>query len=196
MSSTAERTSAELLEQGTCQQNAQGGNGVWVMPLRTNASLGAGSSLGVRRLVIQDGRRGQRGKNGSAQRVGTCRRQPVQVRARIKNNSLMPVQNTGADGVAVQSPARREALGERCATIMALRQQLTTALRRVSSGPGCWCRLLVSVWCRFRVGFGAPGCHSVRNTRNTISFGINECAAQCDFGHQLALIAFMRLRIW
>jgi hypothetical protein len=106
---------------------------------------GLKSSPGVRGLAIQDGRRGQRGKNGSAQRPGTRRRQPVQVRARIKNNSLKPVQNTGADGVAVQNPARREALGERCATIMAFRQQLTTALRRVSSGPGCWCRFGVGL---------------------------------------------------
>ena len=68
------------------------------------------------------------------------------------------------------------------------RPQLTSALMMVSSGPGCWCR--------FGVGFGALGCHSVRNAGSPISFEINESAVQCDLSHQRAYSAHMRLRIW
>ena len=44
------------------------------MPFRTDATLGAGSQAGVRGLIVQDGRRGPRGKSDSAQPPGSHRR--------------------------------------------------------------------------------------------------------------------------
>ena len=68
----AERTVRQLPQQQARQRDAQRGNRVWVMPLRTDPATRAGGSLPpALRQRIQDDRRGQRGKNGSARPPGT-----------------------------------------------------------------------------------------------------------------------------
>ena len=67
-----ERAVRQLPQQQARQRDAQRGNRVWVMPLGTDPATRAGGSLPpARRQRIQDDRRGQRGKNGSARLPGT-----------------------------------------------------------------------------------------------------------------------------
>ena len=67
-----ERAVRQLPQQQARQREAQRGNRVWVMPLGTDPATRAGGSLlPARRQRIQDDRRGQRGKNGSARLPGT-----------------------------------------------------------------------------------------------------------------------------
>ena len=67
-----ERAVRQLPQQQARQRDAQRGNRVWVMPLGTDpATRAGGSPPPARRQRIQDDRRGQRGKNGSARLPGT-----------------------------------------------------------------------------------------------------------------------------
>lgn len=62
----------ELLQQLDRDQDAQGGDGVGIMPLGADAATRVGgSSAAAPGLIVQHGRRGQRGKNGSARPRGT-----------------------------------------------------------------------------------------------------------------------------
>src|SRR5579883_135524 len=67
-----ERTLRELPDQNLGKHCPQGGNRMRIMPLGANAATRAGGSPApVRGQRIQDDRRGQRGKNGSARPPGT-----------------------------------------------------------------------------------------------------------------------------
>jgi hypothetical protein len=69
---STERTLRELPDQKLGKHYPQGGNRVRIMPLGANAATRAGGSpVPVRGQRIQDDRRGQRGKNGSARPPGT-----------------------------------------------------------------------------------------------------------------------------
>jgi len=61
----------ELMKQIPGNRDADGSNGVRIMPLGTDATLSAGSPAAVWGLIIQDFRSGLRGKNGSARQSGT-----------------------------------------------------------------------------------------------------------------------------
>jgi hypothetical protein len=69
---STERTLRKLPDQKLGEHYPQGGNRIRIMPLGANAATRAGGSpVPVRGQRIQDDRRGQRGKNGSARRPGT-----------------------------------------------------------------------------------------------------------------------------
>jgi hypothetical protein len=69
---SAERTLRELPEQLPGQDDSQCCNRMGIMPLGANAAIPAGGRLvPARGQRIPDGRRGQRGKNGSARPPGT-----------------------------------------------------------------------------------------------------------------------------
>src|SRR5258708_21097111 len=61
----------ELLQQITRDGDADGSDGVRIMPLGTNAPPAGGSPAAAGGLIVQDSRRGLRGKNGSVRRSRT-----------------------------------------------------------------------------------------------------------------------------
>ncbi len=62
------------------QDGPERGDRVRIMPLGSNASLGAGSPAASRRLIVRDCRHGLRGKNGSARPQGTHTPQRIEWR--------------------------------------------------------------------------------------------------------------------
>lgn len=64
---TAKRAVRQLLQQIACDLDTKGGDRVGIMPFGADAATLAGGSPAVSpRLIVQHGRRGLRGKNGSA----------------------------------------------------------------------------------------------------------------------------------
>src|SRR5580700_6315781 len=69
---SAEWAVRQLLKQLARDHDVERGDGAGIMSLGTNAvTLEGGSPAAVPVLIVQHGRRGQRGKNGSARPSGT-----------------------------------------------------------------------------------------------------------------------------
>ena len=64
---SAERATGQMLQQAACDHDAEGGDRVGIMPFGADAATRAGGSpAAAPGLIVQHGRRGLRGKNGSA----------------------------------------------------------------------------------------------------------------------------------
>ena len=64
---SAERAVRKLLKQVARDHDVERGDGVGIMPFGADAATRAGGSpAATRGLIVQHGRRGRRGKNGSA----------------------------------------------------------------------------------------------------------------------------------
>src|ERR1035438_6289539 len=73
---TAQRAARQVLNEESSNLDAQRGDGMWVMPLRSYSSRpAAGSGKVFWRRVIRDGRPGLRGKNDSFPRLRSRKRQ-------------------------------------------------------------------------------------------------------------------------
>ena len=85
----AEGTVRQLCDQLAGEGNPQRGDGVGIMPFGANAAtLAGGSPAAAPGLIVQHGRRGQRGKNGSARPSGTHTQQYIKWRdGEIRANS-------------------------------------------------------------------------------------------------------------
>ncbi len=78
---SAERTAKQLPEQVAGDRSSQRSDGVGTMAFGAYAaSRAGGSSAAAPGLIVQHGRRGQRGKNGSARRPGTHMRRYIRWR--------------------------------------------------------------------------------------------------------------------
>ena len=71
----------QLLQQLTRDPDMEGGDRVGIMAFGPDAAnLAGGSPAPAPGLIIQDGRRGRRGKNGSARQSGTHKLRYIKVR--------------------------------------------------------------------------------------------------------------------